>query len=124
MQLARTDPDGFAAEVRAEQPGWDERDVAAVVADVAECRIEPLIGAIERGFATSDPAYELLARIQVPVLLVLAREEASVITGDDRARAVAALPPGSRVVELDSGHVVHRDQPDVYLAAALEWLAG
>lgn len=123
VHLARTDPDRFAAEVRAEQPGWDARDVAAVVADVAECRIAPLVRALERGFATTDPAHELLSRIRVPVLLVLAREEGSAIRGDDRARAVAALPPGSRVVELDSGHVVHRDRPDEYLATALAWLA-
>jgi pimeloyl-ACP methyl ester carboxylesterase len=120
--LARTDPAAFAAEVRGANPGWDERDVAAVVADVADTRIEPLIAALRAGQAMLDPSEELMGRVSTPVLLVLAAEDRSGLSGESRVRALERLPAGSQHLVLDSGHTVHRDQPGAYLAAALRWL--
>lgn len=120
--VARTDPAALAAEVRAANPGWDERDVAAVVADIADTRIEPLIAAITSGQAMLDPTEELMRQVSRPVLLVLAAEERSGISGASRTRSVERLPAGSEHVVLDSGHTVHRDQPDAYLATVLRWL--
>jgi pimeloyl-ACP methyl ester carboxylesterase len=122
--LARTQPAMLAEEVRGRNPDWDERDVAGVVRDVADCRIEPIIDAIERGAAMVDPAEALVAAIRTPALLLLAEEERSGLTGASRAATIAALPPGSRTVEMGTGHSIHRDAPDDYLAIALEWLGG
>lgn len=121
--LARTDPGAYADEMRADHPTWDERDVAAVVADVATTRLEPLITAIEAGAAMNDPAHELVRRARIPILLVVPPPEQSVL-GEVYDATIAGLPPGSRAVRLDGGHTLHRDRPDEYLAAALEWLAG
>lgn len=120
--LARTDPGAYAAELRADHPTWDERDIAAVVADVATTRLEPLITAIEAGAAMTDPAHEVVARAGIPILLIVPPPERSVL-GEAYHATIAALPAGSRVVRLEGGHTLHRDQPDAYLAAALEWLA-
>ncbi len=119
--LARTDAAAFAAEVRDANPTWDERHIAAVVADVAACRIEPIVTAIERGLAMQDPADELVAQLRVPMLLLVPPAERSVL-GATREQTIAALPAGSSVVELDGGHNLHRDLPAAYLEAALRWL--
>ncbi|MEO8246790.1 MAG: alpha/beta hydrolase [Chloroflexota bacterium] len=120
--LARTDRDGYAAEVRAMDPGLDDRDVEIMVADVAACRIEPIIRAVGAGLAMTDPADELVAAIRQPALLMLADEARSALTGAARRRTEARLPAGSRTVVFASGHTVHRDLPDACVATALEWL--
>ena len=120
--LARTDPAAYAAEVRAMDPTLGAHDVEVMVADVADCRIEPIITAIQAGLAMTDPADELMAQIRQPALLLLADEARSGLSGEARVRTVARLPAGSRCVVFDSGHTVHRDLPDAYVATALEWL--
>ncbi len=120
--LARADPAAYAAEVRAMDPSLGARDVQVVVADVADCRIEPIITAIQGGLAMADPADELMALVRQPTLLLLAEEERSGLTGEARAQAIARLPAGSRTVVFESGHTVHRELPDSYLGTVLEWL--
>ena len=121
-QLARTDAAAYAAEVRALEPGLDERDVQGMVADVADCRIEPIVAAIQSRLAMADPAHELVAAIRQPALLLLADEARSGLTGEARAATIARLPSGSRTVVFDSGHTIHRELPDLYVATALDWL--
>ena len=120
--LARTHPAAYAAEVRAMDPTLGEGDVDVMVAVVADCRIEPIITAIGAGLAMADPADELVALTRQPILLLLADEERSGLTGEARARTIARLPAGSRTVVFDSGHTIHRERPEAYVATALEWL--
>jgi pimeloyl-ACP methyl ester carboxylesterase len=120
--LARTDPAAYAAEVRAKEPDLQDRDVEIMVADVAACRMEAIIRAIQAGLAMADPADELVAQIRQPTLLLLADESRSGLSGEDRSRTVARLPEGSRTVLFDSGHTIHRDLPEAYVATALGWL--
>jgi pimeloyl-ACP methyl ester carboxylesterase len=122
--LARHDPPGMAIEVRARNPGWDERDVAGVVADLADCRIEPIIDAVERGAAMVDPTESLVEDVGVPLLLLLADEDRSGLSGASRLATIARLSAGSRTAHVAAGHSIHRDAPDSYLAAALAWLGG
>jgi pimeloyl-ACP methyl ester carboxylesterase len=122
--LARADPAALAEEVRIANPGWDERDVAGAVQGIADCRIEPIIEAIGRGVALADPAEALVAAITTPALLLLADEERSGLAGASRRATKASLPAGSRTVELATGHSIHRDAPETYLATALDWLGG
>ena len=122
--LARADPAALADEVRTANPTWDERDVAGVVRDVADCRIEPIIEAIQAGAAMADPAEALVAAITTPALLLLAEEGRSGLVGASRGATIASLPAGSRTVELSTGHSIHRDAPEAYLATALDWLGG
>ena len=105
-------------------PGWDERDVAGVVADLGECRIEAIIEAVERGAAMVDPTESLVRHVRVPLLLLLADEDRSGLSGASRLATMARLPAGSRTAHVAAGHSIHRDAPDRYLAAALAWLGG
>jgi pimeloyl-ACP methyl ester carboxylesterase len=122
VALARDDPERFVRQQLADNPSWDERDARENQASVAECRIETVMEAFATGYA--DGAPDLAPSLRVPALLVLAEESRSVLTGADRSETIAALPPGSRVVELPGGHTLHRDLPDDYLRVALEWLGG
>lgn len=120
IELARTDPAQSLAEQRAQNPGVDERDLQNNVEGLKECRIEPIADEFAAGHP--EAAGDLAPRLPVPVLLYLAAEAGSVLVGAEREKTVAALPPGSRVVELDGGHTLHRELPQAYLAAALDWL--
>ncbi len=122
--LVRRDPKALAAEVRERNPDWEERDVAGVTADVADCRIEAIISAVVGGAAMLDPTEALVAQLAMPMLLLLADEERSGLSGPSRLATVARLPAGSRTVEIAAGHSIHRDAPQVYLAAAVSWLGG
>ena len=120
VSMARDDPERFVREQLAENPSWDERDVRENAASVADVQIEPVIEAFAAGYR--DGAPDVAPLLRVPCLLVLAEESRSVLTGADRAETIAALPRGSRVVELPGGHCLHRDVPDDYLRVTLEWL--
>jgi pimeloyl-ACP methyl ester carboxylesterase len=119
VDLARRDPGAFAAEQREANPAWDERDIHHNVASVAACRIEPIADALTAGLTES--AIELAPGMRVPTLLVVA-ERGSGLPEPDRSETIAALPPGSQLVELAGGHTLHRDVPGVYLATVLDWL--
>jgi pimeloyl-ACP methyl ester carboxylesterase len=67
---------------------------------------------------------ELAPILTVPALYLLATERHSAIQGDARASLVAGIPAGSTLVEVDSGHTIHRDRFDEYLRIVTEWLDG
>lgn len=121
VELAVRDPVAFAAEQREANPAWDERDIAENVASVAACRIEPITDALTAGL--SESAIELAPGVRVPTLLVVA-ERGSGLPEPDRSETAAALPEGSRLVELPGGHTLHRDVPQAYLETVLGWLGG
>ena len=89
------------------------------MASVAACRIEPITDALRAGF--SESAIELAPGMRVPTLLVVA-EHGSGLPEPDRSETIAALPPGSALVELPGGHTLHRDVPEIYLETVLGWL--
>jgi pimeloyl-ACP methyl ester carboxylesterase len=122
VALARGDPERFVRQQLADNPTWDERDARENAASVAACEIDWVIEAFAAGYAEGAP--DLAPSLRVPCLLVLADESRSVLTGADRAETIAALPPGSQVVELPGGHTLHRDLPGDYLRVTLEWLGG
>ena len=43
--------------------------------------------------------------------------------GSRRAALIGSVPASAKVVEMDSGHTVHRDRYDAYLAALFGWMA-
>ena len=55
-----------------------------------------------------------------PVLA--AADGRSAIGGEQRAQLLAGVPSGSRALQLDSGHTIHRDRFDDYMATILDWL--
>jgi pimeloyl-ACP methyl ester carboxylesterase len=119
VELARSNPLAFAAEQREANPRWDERDIVENVASVADCRITPILDALNAGL--SETAIELAPAMRVPTLLVVA-EHGSGLPEPDRSETIAALPSGSKLVELPGGHTLHRDVPRAYLDTVLGWL--
>jgi pimeloyl-ACP methyl ester carboxylesterase len=121
--LARTDPATFREVQRRDNIDWDERDIDENIISVASCRIEPIIAAYEAGFNEDQGAPNLVRHLRVPALLVLADEERSALTGEDRPATITRLPAGSTVLDVRGGHTLHRDVPATYLAGVFNWLA-
>ena len=67
------------------------------------------------------PVARARAVLAVPALYLLADERRSAV-GASRARLIRALPPDASLVEFDSGHTIHRDRFDAYIAEVLRWL--
>jgi pimeloyl-ACP methyl ester carboxylesterase len=121
---ARRDPAGAGDQIRATQPRWSDRDCHQVVHDLASSSAEEIAAGMRR--AAEWPALE--SRLPVPTMVIAAREvaavagdgpvDATVLRGQDRttARQVA-----DTFVELDGGHCLHRDQPDAWLRAVLDF---
>lgn len=120
--LARTDPAAFRADQRRDNPDWDDRDIDENLVSVASCRIEPIIAAYEAGFNEDQGAPNLVPHLRVPALLVLADEDRSALTGEDRPATITRLPAGSTVLDVRGGHTLHRDAPATYLAGVFDWL--
>jgi pimeloyl-ACP methyl ester carboxylesterase len=120
--LARDDPAAFVRQQLADNPSWDARDARENAESVRDVRTEWISEAFAEGYREGAP--NLAALLTVPALLVLAEESRSGLKGEDRAETIAALPPGSRFVELPGGHTLHRDLPDDYLRVTLDWLGG
>ena len=119
VRAARSDPE---SEVRCELAAnstWLEEDARQDIEGKAACDLEGILASL-RG-ATGLPVIELAPRIGVPTLYVLADEERSAL-GSMRATLVGSLPASASVVEMDSGHTVHRDRFDAYLAVLTTWL--
>ncbi len=83
--------------------------------------------AFYRQIAQADERYtdefaELLATIDLPVLVVWGREDTWIPV--DRADRLAGMVPGSRLRVIDgAGHLVQLDQPTALAVTLTEWLA-
>jgi pimeloyl-ACP methyl ester carboxylesterase len=121
----REDRDGFTARLRDMVPGWAEEDIHWRVQGIAEMDPEPFVRrfqalarepsarAPDRILAAAPEAYVLVGDLARP-----AAEGGSVLSAADRDELAARLPAG-HVIELDGGHVLHRDAPDAWLAAVV-----
>jgi pimeloyl-ACP methyl ester carboxylesterase len=111
------------SEVRREMAGnptWLEEDARQNVEGRVLCDVDGVLASLRGG--TGLRVVELAPNIQVPTLYILADEQRSAI-GAQRSALVASLPAGSSLVELESGHTVHRDRFDAYMATLVAWLA-
>ena len=117
---AASDPVAEAQRERAENPSWLPEDVAQNVEGRALADGPGIVASFRR--ATGARVPELVARLTVPTLYLLAAEDRSVYVGQARRRLVADLPATSRVEVIDAGHTIHRDRFDDWMAAVLGWL--
>ena len=103
----------------AENPRWQDGDARQNVEGRAMADAEGIVASLRRPrpFAVMDAAADLA----IPTLFLLADEERSVLVGPARDRLRHALPAACRIREFASGHTIHRDQFDEYLAAVVEW---
>lgn len=117
---ARSDPEGETARELAENPRWLEEDARQDVEGRAMLDLEGTLASLRAN--TRTRVLELAPQLTVPTLLILADEERSVV-GGARGRLLANLPETVTPVELDSGHTVHRDRFEDYVAVILDWVA-
>lgn len=120
VRAASERPDEEVARLLAENPAWRDEDARQNVEGLRRCDIGGIAASLRA--AMGSRVSDLAAGLTVPALYLLAAEERSAIWGEQRAELTAGMPPGSRLVEMDSGHVIHRDRFDDYLATILDWL--
>ncbi|MBA2237854.1 MAG: hypothetical protein H0W24_04025 [Lysobacter sp.] len=110
------------AEVRrelAENPAWLPEDARQDVEGRAMSDLEGILASLRADTGVRAP--DLAPLLEVPSLYLLADEARSVL-GAARARLIRELPPNAEFVVFDSGHTIHRDRFDAYLAEDLRWL--
>lgn len=116
---ARRDPEAEVRRELAENPAWLPEDARQDVEGRAICDLAGILASLRADTGVRSP--ELAPVLGVPALYLLADERRSAL-GPARALLIGALPPNARLVELDSGHTIHRDRFDAYLAEVLRWL--
>ena len=116
---ARADAEAEVRRVLSDNPRWLEEDARQDVEGRAMVDLEGIMASLRAN--TGVRVLELAAQLTVPTLFLLADEERSVV-GAARQQLLDSLPAGVRALGFDSGHVVHRDRFDEYLAALLAWL--
>jgi pimeloyl-ACP methyl ester carboxylesterase len=117
---ARRDPEAEVRRELAENPDWLEEDARQNVEGRALCDLTGILASLRAN--TGVRPVELAPTVAVPALYLLADKKRSAL-GAKRARLLRSLPPGAEVVELISGHTIHRDRFDAYLAGVLRWLS-
>lgn len=118
---AQREPEVLRAELEAANPAWAPGEAGRRVADLAGCDAATVAASL-RARMPFDLA-GMAARVDVPILLVLAEEAlGSNLVGTDREALVRALRQGT-TRELPAGHSVHREALAGWLRAVDDWLA-
>jgi pimeloyl-ACP methyl ester carboxylesterase len=116
---ARADPESEVRRELSENPAWLEEDARQDVEGRQRVDLAGILASLRHD--TQLRAVELVPKIQIPTLYLLADEERSVL-GTTRAALIESLPATAALAEFDSGHTVHRDQFDAYLSTVTNWL--
>jgi pimeloyl-ACP methyl ester carboxylesterase len=119
VRAAAENPASEVARELAENPGWLEEDARQNVEGRALADAEGIVASLRR--PRPFAVMEATAELGLPTLFLLADDARSVLVGAARDRLREALPASGRIREFDSGHTIHRDRFDEYLAAVLEW---
>jgi pimeloyl-ACP methyl ester carboxylesterase len=119
VRAARSDPESEVRRELAANPSWLEEDSRQNVEGRAICDLDGILASLRSG--TRLRVVELAPQLEVPTLYVLADEQRSAL-GARRPALVRALPASASLVELDSGHTLHRDRFDAYVSALLAWV--
>lgn len=116
---ARLDPEAEVRRELAENPAWLPEDARQNVEGRAMCDLDGILASL-RANTGVRPA-ELAPFLRPPGLYLVADEERSAL-GEARARLIGSLPAQAEAIEIDSGHTIHRDRFDAYMAEVLRWL--
>ena len=119
MRAATADPRSEFDRERRENPDWLDEDVRQDVEGRALADREGILAYMARPNGARVP--DLVSRLPMPTLHLLAAEGRSVYRGEARRRLEHDLPKQARLVEFDCGHVLHRDRFDRYVATVREW---
>jgi len=119
VRVARSDSESEVRRELTENPAWLEEDARQDVEGKAICDLEGILASLRDG--TALRVVELVPKIRIPTLYLLADEARSAL-GSRRAALIGSIPATASLVELDSGHTVHRDRFDAYLSTLVAWL--
>jgi pimeloyl-ACP methyl ester carboxylesterase len=120
VRAAIETPEAEVERGQSENPSWLPEDARQNVEGQRLCDIDGILASLRAGMGSRVP--ELAPILTVPALYLLATEDRSAIGGDARRALIAGIPAGSTVVEVNSGHTIHRDRFDEYLRIVTEWL--
>jgi pimeloyl-ACP methyl ester carboxylesterase len=120
VRAAIETPEAEVERGQCENPSWLPEDARQNVEGQRLCDIDGILASLRAGMGSRVP--ELAPILTVPALYLLATEDRSAIGGDARRALIAGIPAGSTVVEVDSGHTIHRDRFDEYVRIVTEWL--
>jgi pimeloyl-ACP methyl ester carboxylesterase len=118
---ARRDPEAEVRRELSENPAWLMEDARQNVEGRAMCDLERILASLRANTAVRPTA--LAPVLHLPALYLIADEERSAL-GAQREKLLGSLPTEAAAIEFDSGHVIHRDRFDDYLAAIQQWLDG
>jgi pimeloyl-ACP methyl ester carboxylesterase len=122
LEDVRVDPEGEVLRGLAANPAWELEDARQDV-EGKQLADGPGILATYRA-DIGIRMLDLLSRLEVPTLLLLAAEGRSVFPPPAREELRAVGPPRVEMRTFDAGHVIHRDRFDDYVAAIVEWTGG
>lgn len=121
LRDAHADLEGEAARELGANPTWLEEDARQDVEGKRLADGEGIVTAFRGGIGARVP--EVVPRLCVPTLYLLAAEGRSVFAGEARRRLATELPATARLVVVpDAGHTIHRDRFEVYVRTILEWM--
>ena len=120
---ARRDPAAALERIRVTQPRWSDRDCEQAVRDLATSGAEEIAAGLRLG---ADWSALNAGRLTSPTLIVVAPDpgdesrsaDSTALRGQDRA---AARQVADAFVELDGGHCLHRDQPELWLRTIIDF---
>ena len=123
VAAARRDPTGALDRTRAAQPRWSDQDCEQAVRDLASSCAEEIAAGLQLG--AQWPALDA-DKLTSPTLVIVAPDPGGVgrsadttaLRGEDRA---AARQVADSFVELDGGHSLHRDQPELWLRTIIDF---
>jgi hypothetical protein len=116
---ARADAEAEVRRALAENPAWLPEDARQDVEGRARCDLDGILASLRADTGVRAPVLAPLLRI--PALYLVAAADRSAL-GGQRAALLASLPPSAAAIEFDTGHVIHRDAFDAYLAAIDHWV--
>jgi pimeloyl-ACP methyl ester carboxylesterase len=116
---ARRDPEAEVRRELAENPAWMPEDARQDVEGRALCHLEGILTSLRSN--TGVRPTELAPLLRVPALYLVAAEGRSAL-GANRGHLLRYLPAAAEAVEFESGHTIHRDRFDAYLAEVTRWL--
>lgn len=118
LDAARADPEGEVRRTLAENPRWKHEDARQDVEGKSLANGSGILTSFRVGVGTR--VLDLLPRLEVPTLLLLADLERSVFPAAARD-TLSPGPGGLDVISFDAGHTIHRDRFDEYVAAIRDW---
>jgi pimeloyl-ACP methyl ester carboxylesterase len=121
LEAVHDDPEREVGRALAANPAWEHEDARQDVEGKGLADGPGILASFRADMGIR--VLDLLPRLEVPTLLLLAHPQRSVFPPVARD-LVRAGPGGLRTIDFDAGHTIHRDRFDDYVATIVGWAAG